>query len=64
MVKIDPVHRGVSVKIVILSNTLNPKSIAYSEDVRKSTIETHFPSVANRGVGRLSGMNDLMSITG
>ena len=36
--------------------TLEPKSRAYSEDVREQAIKTYYSGVSGRGVGALFGM--------
>ena len=37
--------------------TLEPKSRAYSEEVRQNAIKTYYSGVSGRGVGKLLGMN-------
>jgi transposase-like protein len=37
--------------------TLNPKSRAYTEDVREQAIKTYYSGVSGRGVGALFKMN-------
>jgi len=36
--------------------TLNPKSHAYSEEIREQAIKTYYSGVSGRGVGSLFGM--------
>jgi transposase len=36
---------------------LNPKSHAYSEEMRTSAIKAYYSGVSGRGVGRLLGMS-------
>ena len=40
-----------------ITYTLNPKSLAYSEEVRNDAIKTYYSGVSGRGVGRLMGMS-------
>jgi transposase-like protein len=40
-----------------ITYTLEPKSIAYPEEVRNEAIKTYFSGVSGRGVGRLHGFN-------
>jgi len=40
-----------------ITYTLNPKSHAYSEEVRTSAIKVYYSGVSGRGVGRLLGMS-------
>jgi transposase-like protein len=37
--------------------TLNPKTKAYSEEVRNTAIKTYYSGVSGRGVGKLYGMS-------
>jgi transposase len=37
--------------------TLDPKTKAYSEEVRQSAIKTYYSGVSGRGVGKLLGMS-------
>lgn len=40
-----------------ITYTLEPKSIAYPEEVRNEAIKTYYSSVSERGVGRLHGFS-------
>jgi len=40
-----------------ITYTLEPKSIAYPEEVRTEAIKTYFSGVSGRGVGNLYGFN-------
>ena len=37
--------------------TLNPKTRAYSEEIRQSAIKTYYSGVSGRGVGKVFGMS-------
>ena len=37
--------------------TFNPKSRAYSEELRRSAIKTYYSGVSGRGVGKIFGMS-------
>ena len=37
--------------------TLNPKTIAYSEEIRKSAIKNYYSGVSGRGVGKIFSMS-------
>ena len=37
--------------------TLNPKSIAYPEEVREAAIKMYYSGISGRGVGKILGMN-------
>ena len=37
--------------------TFNPKTRAYSEEVRSSAIKTYYSGVSGRGVGKIFGMS-------
>ena len=37
--------------------TLNPKTIAYPEEVRQEAIKTYYSGVSGRGVGKLKGFS-------
>jgi len=37
--------------------TFNPKTRAYSEEIRQSAIKTYYTGVSGRGVGKIFGMS-------